>query len=132
MCFSNGSRSFLIYILFSFLFHCQVSCLDCMSNTVGVIYKTETAHRVLVTSVLLMLLDFYVVFYGGFECLRTVCSPMLPISLNCPYLISPSFFSNIYMYWYQNILAGIFYCIICLGYLCCYYCIYCDLFTCLL
>ena len=31
-----------------------------------------------------------------FVCLRLVC-PMLPVSLDCPFLIVPSFFSNVYL-----------------------------------
>jgi hypothetical protein len=31
-----------------------------------------------------------------FVCLRVVC-PMLPVSMDCPFLIAPSVFSNVYL-----------------------------------
>ena len=47
----------------------------------------------------------FVVFSFWFVCLRLVCS-MLPVSLDCPFVISSSVFSNIYS-WPTSILFKI-------------------------
>jgi hypothetical protein len=43
---------------------------------------------------IVLVVPTHIVF--GFFCLRLVC-PMLMVSLDCPFLISPSVFSNVYL-----------------------------------
>jgi len=48
-------------------------------------------------SVLLIFLDFCVVFFTLFVSVLCLVHPMLPISLDCPFWIAPSVFSNVYI-----------------------------------
>jgi len=53
--------------------------------------------RVLVESVLFIFLVFCVVFCVLFAFVLCLVCPMLPESLDCPFLIAPSVFSNVYL-----------------------------------
>jgi hypothetical protein len=52
----------------------------------------------LVGSVLLIFLVFCVVFVVLFVFVLCLVYPMLPVFLDCPFLIAPSVFSNVYLY----------------------------------
>jgi len=77
-----------------------------MSNTAGVIQEAKTAHPsgapgiipwMLMGSVLLIAIDSGVVFVVVFVYLLYMCLvyPMLPVSLDCPFLIAPSVLSDV-------------------------------------
>jgi hypothetical protein len=51
----------------------------------------------LVGSMLLMLSVFCVVFFVLFVFVLCLMYPMLPVSLDCPFLIAPSVFSSLYL-----------------------------------
>ena len=51
----------------------------------------------LVGSMLLILLVFCVVFFVLFVFVLYLVYPMLPVSLDCPFLIAPSVFSSLYL-----------------------------------
>ena len=76
-----------------------------MFNETGTAYplKALPVHpRIFVGSVLLILLVFCIVILC-FVYLRSVrACPMLPVSLDCPFLIAPSVFSNIYLIYNQQ------------------------------
>ena len=46
---------------------------------------------------LLIFSDFCVVFFALLVLVRVFSIQMLPVSLDCPFLISPSVFSNVYI-----------------------------------
>ena len=50
----------------------------------------------LVGSVLLIFIIFCVLFFASFVFILCLMYPMLPVSLDCPSLIPPLFFSNVY------------------------------------
>ena len=46
-------------------------------------------------------LRFSLTFINYLECVLCLVYPMLPVSLDCPFLISSSVFSNVYLYLYK-------------------------------
>jgi hypothetical protein len=119
--FSNSNRSFPLLALvsiFTFLYHWQDFYQIWLWATQWVSYKKQelfTIHLgspqlVCVWSMLLIFLIFCVVFL--FVCLHSVSCvqcylclvsnvtcvlcPMLPVSLDCPFLIAPSVFSHVH------------------------------------
>ena len=58
-----------------------------------------SSPRLLVESVLLIFLVFCVAFLILFVFVLYLVYPILLVSLDCPFLISPSVFSNVYLKW---------------------------------
>ena len=101
--------SILRRVLFSFLCHRQDIYKTCLYEYYGwCLIRSRNRLPFMITwfhlqffcggSVLLIFLISCVVLCFCFVCLCLVC-PMLPVSLNCPFLIAPSVFANVYFPW---------------------------------
>ena len=84
----------------------QIVYYCCLIFTESTVKGFNNKSRVFGVSVLLLFLVFCVVcsFFSFFFCLSSLCvfHPMLPVSLDFPFLITPSVFSNVYIPKYKT------------------------------
>ena len=83
----------VVFICFCFVFCCCFVCLRLLSC----VWCCRTHIIVFFAFVLCMVVaNTYCVVFICYVCLRLVCI-MLPVSLDCPFVISPLVFSNVYL-----------------------------------
>jgi hypothetical protein len=97
-----GTNVIFILCLFGCAYWCPTH-LDYMNSMAVVLWEVCTAYRswvhtqFLVGSLLVIFLVFCVVFFVLFAFVLCRVYPIMPVSLDCPFLIARSVFPNIYL-----------------------------------